>query len=62
MLRIGHVIHGYCGGIWGNEALVYEERRVEALGVDWVVVRNDGGAVEFYVGDPDELLEYVSGE
>lgn len=59
MLRVGQIIYGYCGGLWGNEGLVHQERRVEAIGVDWVVVRDDGGTPDFFAGNPDELLQYT---
>jgi len=41
MLLVGTVLKGYCGGWFGRDS--YEDKRVEAVGVDWVVVRDDSG-------------------
>ena len=38
-LRIGDVFHGYCGGAFGRDG--FGDKRVEALGSDWVVIRYD---------------------
>lgn len=59
-LQVGDLIRGYCGGIWGNEGLVFDERRVEAIGADWVVVRNNGGNAEMFHGSPDDLIWHRS--
>lgn len=40
-LELGDVIHGHIGGWFGRD--YYECARVEAIGYDWVVVRNDRG-------------------
>lgn len=58
-LRIGDVLHGYCGGAFGRDH--YACSRVEAIGSDFVVVREVETAyrgVWFSVGDPDSLAEY----
>ena len=36
MLQIGQILKGYCSGFFGNN---YEDKRIEALGIDWIVVR-----------------------
>lgn len=59
-LQVGDLIYGYCGGIWGNEGLVFHERRVEAIGADWVVVRNSGGNVEMFYGSPADLQDWTT--
>jgi hypothetical protein len=44
MVRIGTVLHGYCEGHFGRDAL--GPKRVEAIGADWIVARmEDGGIV-----------------
>ena len=55
-LRIGDVLYGYCGGWFGRDS--YAPKRVEAIGVDWVVVRGDDG-VELALTDPDNLVFYT---
>lgn len=57
MLRIGHLLSGFCAGHFGRDS--YGEKRVEAIGADWVIVRNDEGRPEFADCDPQELLEFV---
>ena len=52
-LRIGDVLHGFCGGAFGRDS--YADKRVEAIGTDWVVVRNTEDGVEFFWGNPEEL-------
>lgn len=37
-LRVGDVLYGYCGGFFGRDS--YGDKRVEAIGADWVIVRN----------------------
>lgn len=44
-LAVGDVLHGYCGGTFGRDH--YACCAVEAVGPDWVVVRDlDGGSVD----------------
>lgn len=47
-LVVGQVLHGYCGGIFGRDH--YDCSRVEAIGPDWVVVRDDEGYPGFASG------------
>lgn len=57
-LRVGAVLHGFCGGAFGRD--VFGELRVEAIGADWVIVRDEGsGTPVFASGDPDRLVEYL---
>lgn len=44
-LRIGAILYGNCEGWFGKNC--YNEKRVEAIGVDWVVARDDAGDVLF---------------
>jgi hypothetical protein len=59
MVMVGSVLYGYCGGCFGRDS--YGEKRVEALGADWVVVRDQDGCVSFASGENilDELDEYT---
>lgn len=37
MLAIGQRLYGYCDGLFGRDS--FNDKRVEAVGVDWVVAR-----------------------
>lgn len=41
-LRVGDVLQGFCDGIFGRD-FVAAHVRVEAIGADWIVCRDDGG-------------------
>jgi hypothetical protein len=45
VIPIGTILYGYCGGYFGRDS--YEAKRVEAIGVDWIVVRNRDGDTRF---------------
>lgn len=47
-LAVGQVLHGFCGGAFGRDH--YDCCRVEALGPDWIVVRDDEGYMGFATG------------
>lgn len=55
-IRVGTVLYGYCGGHFGDS---YGDKRVEAIGADWVVAREDNDAVVFANVVPEELEKYV---
>lgn len=55
-LRIGDMLYGFCGGCFGRDS--YYDKRVEAIGSDWVVARDSDGQVVFYDGFPDGLVEF----
>ena len=42
---VGSRIHGFANGVFGRDS--YTCRTVEAVGLDWVVTRNDRREVEF---------------
>ena len=44
-LWVGDVIHGFAGGVFGRDS--YTCRRIEAIGIDWIVTRNKNGVAEF---------------
>lgn len=56
-LRVGDMLYGFCNGSFGRDS--YGDKRVEAIGSDWVVVREDGTPL-IYRGDPEDLCEYRS--
>lgn len=60
MLRIGDLLHGYCRGCFGRDS--YDNKRVEAIGADWIVVREEDGSPNFYHGNPEDLEEYKNKE
>ena len=37
MIYIGTVLYGYCEGYFGRDS--YADKRIEAFGADWIVVR-----------------------
>lgn len=61
-LRVGQLLDGYCGGEF---RLGPGTVRVEAIGVDWVVVRavdvydTELANPQLYVGPPDDLMIYA---
>lgn len=62
-LRVGDLLHGYCGGRFGRDYYSYQLKRVEAIGADWVVVRLENGEPWCWCCEPGEtpndLLEWV---
>lgn len=57
MLKVGDVLDCFCGGVFGDDN--YSGKAVEAIGPDWVVVRESDGGVLFFKGHPSLLEEYV---
>ncbi len=55
-LRVGDMLYGFCGGYFGRDS--YDNKRVEAIGSDWVVVREENGSPNFASCDPEDLCEY----
>ena len=53
-IQVGTPVNGYCEGIFGRDS--YYDRRVEAVGYDWVVLRTDNGRAEFVSGEDLEHL------
>lgn len=55
-VRVGALLKdGYCSGLFGRDC--YKEHRIEALGYDWVVTRNNRGECHTATGDHDWLYE-----
>ena len=50
MIRVGFLIKEYCHPFNSNW-----DKRVEAIGYDWIVVRDEQGSLEFYEGDIEDL-------
>ena len=48
MLIVGAILYGFCNGEFGRDS--YDDKRIEAVGVDWVVARNKRGEPEFACG------------
>lgn len=55
ILRVGATLYGFCHGAFGRDS--YADKRVEAIGADWVVARDTRGEVWFYEGRPEDLLD-----
>jgi hypothetical protein len=56
-LRIGQMLYGYCGGEFSNRD--FDDKRVEAIGVDWVIVRGNDGIPDFANCNPDYLEKFT---
>ncbi|MEV0247932.1 hypothetical protein AB0H76_15170 [Nocardia sp. NPDC050712] len=56
-IQVGTLLKGFCHGAFGRDS--YADKRVEAIGADWVVVRDDGGAALMYSGSTEELAAYT---
>jgi hypothetical protein len=59
---VGTRLHGFCGGYFGRDS--YGEKVVEAVGSDWIVVREEDGTPNWaYVFDgwptQEEMLEWT---
>lgn len=59
-ILVGTVLYGYCGGHFGRDS--YDNKRVEAIGADWLVARDSDGHVYFFEGDTDDLRKYTEPE
>ena len=59
VIRVGTVLHGYCGGMFWDS---HDCKRVEAIGADWVVARELGRGAEplFVWTAPEKLLEHAN--
>ena len=49
---VGDALYGYCDGYFGRDS--YGEKRVEAVGSDWMIVR-EGGEPRALLGVPHGL-------
>lgn len=56
-LRVGDVLEGFCGGAFGRDYWNYPAT-VEAIGSDWVIVRDDNSTSHVFWGEPEDLCEY----
>ena len=59
MLQIGQLLYGYCGGAFGRDS--YFNKRIEAMGIDWVVARDEYGDLHIATGEnvQDRLAKYT---
>jgi len=57
---VGTKLYGYCDGYFGTDS--YGDKRVEAIGADWVVARELGGEERalFAGATPNELEKYTN--
>jgi len=62
VIRIGTILYGFCGGNFGRDS--YCNKRVEGIGVDWVVARGEDGEPLLASGKSiiEELEEYTKPE
>jgi hypothetical protein len=59
-VRLGTMLYGYCGGYFGRDE--YGPNRVEVVGADYVVARNDRGRPVFAAVAPEDLEEFATPE
>lgn len=50
-LKVGQMLYGYCRGVFGRDS--YGDKRIESLGFDWIVVREEDGTPNFACGVSD---------
>ncbi len=43
--RVGLSLYGFCNGHFGRDSI--ETKRIEGLGADWLVARDDKGQIHF---------------
>ena len=59
MICTGTILQGFCRGYFGRDS--YEDKIVEAIGVDWIVAREvDSGKVVFTNTSPEELRKELN--
>lgn len=56
-IRVGTLLRGFCHGAFGRDS--YADKRVEAIGADWIVARESDGGVNFYHGGVEDLAHYT---
>jgi len=54
-LQIGMTLHGFCGGAFGRDS--YATKRIEALGPDWIIARDNEGNVHIAIFDNQAHME-----
>jgi len=57
MSNIGRMIYGFCSGYFDGDS--YGNKRIEAEGYDWIVVRNEHGNPEFASFDNNEDKQHL---
>lgn len=60
-LRVGDTLEGFCGGAFGRDYWS-DSAHVEAIGSDWVIIRDDNGVSHVAWGDPEDLAQYRKSE
>lgn len=43
MLQVGELLYGFCSGYFGSSS--YSTKRVEGVGADWVLARDEQGEI-----------------
>lgn len=65
-LQVGQPVNGFCRGLFGRDS--YGNRRIEAMGYDWIVTRDENDMVEMASGAErlsdieDYVKEYPDGD
>lgn len=60
-IKPGDKLYGFCNGYFGRD--YYETKIVEAIGVDWLVVREENSGTpimcNFDAMDTEQIVEYL---
>jgi hypothetical protein len=54
-LLVGDVLHGFSGGYFGRDS--YNCKRIEAVGTDWVVAREEDNGQAVFANAAPHILE-----
>ena len=57
--RVGMMIYGHCNGYFGRDS--YFPKRIEAIGEDWLVVREEGRPNFATFDSRQEMAELIEG-
>lgn len=55
-IEVGTVLYGFCGGWFGRDS--YYDKRVEGVGVDWIVARDNYGGL--HIAQGNNIREHLS--
>lgn len=59
MTKVGMMLYGYCTGYFGSYSFC--DKRIEAVGIDWIVARDGDGYLHFaYFDRPEEMDNMIA--
>ena len=54
-MYVGTILYGFCNGYFGRDS--YEDKRIEAIGADWIVARDEYGHIHMATFDNTKEME-----